>query len=357
MSCCRRRSAQPGVADTEAWAAGEGRTKSCRLTYSGTGREERRGERILKLAGDIYRVEAKTNTGKQLPEDFESCRNLWVRLFLCYLKIVRDTTAAFRREQLRRWTTARKCIRQTVKVLLCSSSSGVYSNNKLRDLSPRANYTGGATAACRRSECQLLRIEGATWSAWRIPYVCILGFLDRSRYFFFQIAPQLYSWGWVDAVPDPLLLGKYGIAENRTRDLTLRSILPSTLAMRYQQYSSWRTRDKVISMCSWIGRNTDHVLSPTHEFIERNQSNSLLGYTRFKYPHSALRGFHQSLHNQAETMPLVTSQPFPSRHLAQNLNWYQKLIFCRLIYRLVITSEIIVKHILPFKYRNQALVY
>jgi hypothetical protein len=32
-------------------------------------------------------------------------------------------------------------------------------------LSPRANYTDRATAACRRSDCQLLRIEGATWSA------------------------------------------------------------------------------------------------------------------------------------------------------------------------------------------------
>jgi hypothetical protein len=30
-------------------------------------------------------------------------------------------------------------------------------------------------------------------------------FLDRSRYFFFQLAPQLYSRGWVDPVPDPLL--------------------------------------------------------------------------------------------------------------------------------------------------------
>jgi hypothetical protein len=35
---------------------------------------------------------------------------------------------------------------------------------KLHGLSPRANYTDLATAACRRSECQLLRIEGATWS-------------------------------------------------------------------------------------------------------------------------------------------------------------------------------------------------
>jgi hypothetical protein len=32
------------------------------------------------------------------------------------------------------------------------------------------------------------------------PYGRILGFLDRSRYFFFQVAPQLYSRGWVSAV-------------------------------------------------------------------------------------------------------------------------------------------------------------
>jgi hypothetical protein len=35
---------------------------------------------------------------------------------------------------------------------------------KLRGLSPQANYTDRATAACRRSDCLLLRIEGATWS-------------------------------------------------------------------------------------------------------------------------------------------------------------------------------------------------
>jgi hypothetical protein len=45
----------------------------------------------------------------------------------------------------------------------------------------------------------------------------ILGFLDRSRYYFFQIAPHLYSRGWVDPVLDPLLLRKSGSAENRTR--------------------------------------------------------------------------------------------------------------------------------------------
>jgi hypothetical protein len=36
---------------------------------------------------------------------------------------------------------------------------------KLQGLSPRANYTDRATAAYRRSDCQFVRIEGATWSA------------------------------------------------------------------------------------------------------------------------------------------------------------------------------------------------
>jgi hypothetical protein len=45
----------------------------------------------------------------------------------------------------------------------------LWHKKKLHGLSPRANYTDRATVACRRSNCQLLRIEGATWSAWRIP--------------------------------------------------------------------------------------------------------------------------------------------------------------------------------------------
>jgi hypothetical protein len=45
----------------------------------------------------------------------------------------------------------------------------------------------------------------------------ILGFQDRSRYFFFQVAPQLYPRGWMDPIRDPLLLRKCGSAWNRTR--------------------------------------------------------------------------------------------------------------------------------------------
>jgi hypothetical protein len=41
-------------------------------------------------------------------------------------------------------------------------------------------------------------------------------FSDRSRYYFFKVAPQFSSRGWVDSVPDPLLLRKSGIAGNRT---------------------------------------------------------------------------------------------------------------------------------------------
>jgi hypothetical protein len=40
------------------------------------------------------------------------------------------------------------------------------------------------------------------------PHGRVLSFLDRSRYYFFQVAPQLYSQGRVDPVPDPLLLSE-----------------------------------------------------------------------------------------------------------------------------------------------------
>jgi hypothetical protein len=53
-----------------------------------------------------------------------------------------------------------------------------------------------------------LRIEGATWSAWRIPTAVFS--------VFYQVAPQLYSRGWVDPVPYSLLFFS-GSAGNRTR--------------------------------------------------------------------------------------------------------------------------------------------
>jgi hypothetical protein len=64
---------------------------------------------------------------------------------------------------------------------------------KLRSLSPQANYTDRATADCRQR--QLLRVEGVAWSVQRIPTAVNLGFIDRSLYFFIQVAHQLFSRG------------------------------------------------------------------------------------------------------------------------------------------------------------------
>jgi hypothetical protein len=69
----------------------------------------------------------------------------------------------------------------------------------------------------------VLRVEGVQWSAQRIPTAVNISFLDQSRYFFIQIAPQLSSRGWVDPVPDLLLFRKSGRAGNRTRDLWICS--------------------------------------------------------------------------------------------------------------------------------------
>jgi hypothetical protein len=49
---------------------------------------------------------------------------------------------------------------------------------KLHGFSPQENYTDRATAACRRSCCQFLRIECVAWSAQRIPTAVNLGFPD-----------------------------------------------------------------------------------------------------------------------------------------------------------------------------------
>jgi hypothetical protein len=55
------------------------------------------------------------------------------------------------------------------------------------------------------------------------PTVVNLSFLDRSRYFFFQVAPHLFSRGLVDPIPDPLILRKSDSAGNGTQDLWVSS--------------------------------------------------------------------------------------------------------------------------------------
>jgi hypothetical protein len=69
----------------------------------------------------------------------------------------------------------------------------------------------------------LERIEGVAWWAQQIPTAVNFRFSRPEPLLFFQVAPQLSSRGWVDPVPDPLLLIKPGSAGNRSRDLCICS--------------------------------------------------------------------------------------------------------------------------------------
>jgi hypothetical protein len=61
---------------------------------------------------------------------------------------------------------------------------------KLHGLSPQTNYTDRATAACRRSDCQLLRIEVPSGQRDRSlrPYS---RFSRQEPLLFYQVAAQL----------------------------------------------------------------------------------------------------------------------------------------------------------------------
>jgi hypothetical protein len=75
--------------------------------------------------------------------------------------------------------------------------------------------------SCRWDEAVALSVE-------QVLTVVNLGFLGRSHYCLFHVAPQLSPCGCVDPVPDPLFFRKSGIFANRTRDLRICSheILP-----------------------------------------------------------------------------------------------------------------------------------
>jgi hypothetical protein len=63
-------------------------------------------------------------------------------------------------------------------------------------LSPQANYTDWATTTCRQSFVSTFVDRGVSrGQRGGSPTVVNLSFLDRSRYFFFQVAPHLFSHG------------------------------------------------------------------------------------------------------------------------------------------------------------------
>jgi hypothetical protein len=67
------------------------------------------------------------------------------------------------------------------------------------------------------------------------PLGCILGFLDQSRYFFSQVAPQLCSRGRAGPVPDPLLLRKSGNAFS----FHTNNLMPYTRKQNVERYLAY----------------------------------------------------------------------------------------------------------------------
>jgi hypothetical protein len=90
-------------------------------------------------------------------------------------------------------------------------------------LSPQVNYTDWSTATCRRNLVPTFANRWVSRGQRGGSLTAVnLSFLGRSRYFF-QVAPHIASWGWVDPVPDPLLRRKFRSAGNRTQDLWVSS--------------------------------------------------------------------------------------------------------------------------------------
>jgi hypothetical protein len=80
---------------------------------------------------------------------------------------------------------------------------GAWNQDRLADWSSVVNYR----PSDRRLSAKLVPTfadRGCHVVSVTDPYGRILGFLDR--YFFFQVAPQLYSRGWVDLVPENLVV-------------------------------------------------------------------------------------------------------------------------------------------------------
>jgi hypothetical protein len=94
---------------------------------------------------------------------------------------------------------------QLIYRLRYGGSSILCIKKKLHGLSPRAKYIDRATAACRRSDCQLFADRGCHVVSVSDHFGRISRFSRQEPLLFYQVASQLYSRGCVDPVPDPLL--------------------------------------------------------------------------------------------------------------------------------------------------------
>jgi hypothetical protein len=107
-------------------------------------------------------------------------------------------------------------------------------------LSPQENYTDWATANCQWNLVPTFAHRKVSHGQrGGSPTVVNFSFLDRSRYFSFQVAPHLSSRGWVDPVPDPQLLRISGSTGNRSKVLSRNSDHRTTEAVQ-TNYFRWK---------------------------------------------------------------------------------------------------------------------
>jgi hypothetical protein len=167
---------------------------------------------------------------------------------------------------------------------------------KLHGLSSRANYTDRATAACRRSDCQLLQIEGATWSAWRIA-TAVFSVI-------YQVAPQLYSWG--TPINSINLFGSWW----------RRNVFPVRYGQTYRTYLRW--------------------ICPSETFDKAPLSSTKISsvmwqHNNFSWLSSELLSCWRACNN---SLPVLVFRHFPERCLFRRASWnehfrvFQFLRFC-----------------------------
>jgi hypothetical protein len=114
-------------------------------------------EAITCSGGRVGNTRAKGGSGRNMARPAAVTIDtglLWALIYSCVVQTHDNSKICFRCRKHNRPARRGKSLKKT---------------NKLHGLIPRTNYTERATAACRRNDCQLLRIKGATWSAWRIP--------------------------------------------------------------------------------------------------------------------------------------------------------------------------------------------
>jgi hypothetical protein len=125
-----------------------------------------RGREIRRYIGEEDRTKLKDNALENRKDEVNYRKNI-LNNKLSQVQIMQlKNQDAFEHKHLKyllhnTFNQQQKCF---ISELLLSKKKKKQTN-KLHDQSPRANYTDRATAACWRSDCQLLRIEGATWSA------------------------------------------------------------------------------------------------------------------------------------------------------------------------------------------------